>query len=79
MCGGPAGGNTDALHHTAENRQRGDSRPRGKAQWRGFGPSRAEPDGFLIHHPNHFVILLLPPDPQLPIANITDTHRRQGS
>jgi hypothetical protein len=44
----------------------GDLAPAGKAQWGGFEPPRAEPDGFLARHFNHSVIMLLPPEHTYP-------------
>jgi hypothetical protein len=58
----------------------GNRAPAGKAQWRGFEPPRAEPDGFLVHYPDHSVTMLyIAARTQLPKANITGTHHRQAS
>jgi hypothetical protein len=61
-----AGSNTGALHRTVENRLRGDLAPAGKAQWRGFEPPRAQPDGSPVHHRNHSVTMPLPPEHNYP-------------
>jgi hypothetical protein len=65
----------------------GNRAPAGTAQWMGFEPPQAQPDGLLVHYSNHSVTMLPPPEHNYPkqtsqvptIAKVADHCSRRNA